>query len=110
MKPLLLSVIAACFAVTAHAQTGMPAKPPGSSLPTPSEPGMRSAPDSSMSSGGKSGMVVEPPSTGTAKDMVKTPTARIDPEINEATGDIDRKRREELQEKRRQDKSKMPAQ
>jgi hypothetical protein len=109
MKPLVISVMAACFAVAAHAQTGMPSKP-GSSLPTPSEPGMRGTPDSSMSSGGKSGMVVEPPATGTASEMIKTPTARIDPEINEATGDIDRKRREDLQEKSRQDKSKKPAQ
>ncbi len=99
MKLLWISSIAACVAASAHGQPSMPTKP-GSSLPTPAESGMRSAPDSSLKTPQKSGMVVEPPKTGSGADIVKTPSAKVDPEINSATDDIDRKNQKKSQDQR----------
>lgn len=54
-----------------------------------------SLPQDDMSSG--SGIIIEPPVTDT--EALKKPPENIDPEIDQATDDIDDKNREELQKK-----------
>ncbi len=88
MKPLWMALIAA--SVAAHAESGMPAKP-----------GTESKPDSSVKSPRTSGMVVEPPETGSGSRIVKTPPVTGDSEIDDATKGIDRKNRERLQDKQK---------
>ena len=73
-------------------QSGSPVKPPADS-------GMARSPDSSMKAPSDPGMVVPPPSVG--PENIKTPPKNIDPEITDATKDIDRENRRKFEEKQK---------
>ena len=92
MKEVLL----AAWLVTASA-SGMCTEPrtPESKPKKPPAENDRLPPREEMRPG--SGMVVEPPVTDT--EALKRPPKNVDPEIGEATDDIDDKTRKELQEK-----------
>ncbi|RZI44621.1 hypothetical protein EGT07_04195 [Herbaspirillum sp. HC18] len=87
MKCACALLFAAACALPAAAQTDVPkkgeppAKAPGGSANTPSDPGA----------------VVTPPSTGT-EEIVKKPK-NVDPKIDDATPDIDRRNRRKSEEK-----------
>ncbi|HEY8605913.1 MAG TPA: hypothetical protein VIM12_02205 [Noviherbaspirillum sp.] len=87
MKLPALFLLAACC-VPVHAQVPLPSGPE-SSVKRPAEPGMKTP--------GGGGMAVEPPSTGN-EEIVKKP-GNVDPKIDDATGDIDRKNREQSESK-----------
>jgi hypothetical protein len=67
-----------------------PEKPPAERDQRPPSP-----PQEDMSSG--TGIVIEPPVTDT--ESLKKPPENVDPEIDQATEDIEDKKRKELQEK-----------
>jgi len=85
-----------CLGVS-HAQTGAGKSDP--SIRTPADPGMQNMPDKSMKAPSNSGIVVVPPKTG-SDAMVTTPTRRVDPKIDDATPDIDKRNAEKSQEKK----------
>lgn len=78
-----------------HAQTGGKSDP---SIRTPSDPGMQSKPDKSMKAPSDSGIVVVPPRPA-SDAMITTPPRRVDPKIDDATPDIDKKNSEKSREK-----------
>lgn len=88
----LLALLALC-AAPVFAQTAMPKQP---APKTPDMPGSATPSDP--------GAVVTPPRTGT-EEMVKTP-GNVDPKIDDATPDIDRKNREKSADKKAQEKKK----
>ncbi len=91
---LLFAILIGVFCMT-PALAEMPApKKPGSTLKTPDDPGMKTPVDP--------GAVVEPPRTG-SEEIVKVPK-RVDPEIDDATPDIDRENRKKLEEKKKKTK------
>jgi hypothetical protein len=93
----------AAFLLAASAVSCAQTKPPSDSgPPVPSVPdrGMSRAPDSSpMKTPSDSGMVVTPPDVG--PEIAKTPPKNIDPKINDATGEIDRKNRKKSEDKQK---------
>lgn len=89
---MLLAVIAA----SAGAQDTVPAKPPPA-MKAPADPGMRARPDGAMKAPSDPGAVVTPPTTGT-EEMAKTPKT-VDPAMDDATADIDRKNRQKSRDK-----------
>ena len=98
----MMAIILLGLSGYAWAQGGsLPQKPP-SSMETPTDPGMRGKPDPSFKAPMDPGMAVEPPKAGTG--VVKTPPKNIDPEMDSATGDIDRKNREKSKDKAAQEK------
>ena len=76
-------------------QSGSPVKPPADS-------GMAKSPDSSMKTPSDPGMAVPPPAVG--PENIKTPPKNIDPEITDATRDIDRENRRKSEEKQKSKK------
>lgn len=86
---LLAAVLAAGHA--AQAQTGMP-RDPDPAVKAP--PRVDKAPTDP-------GAVVRPPRTGT-EEIVKTPNKAVDPKIDDATTDIDRRNRKKSEQKRSQ--------
>ena len=92
----LLAAFIVCSGV-AWAQPKLPAEP-DSSINGPADNGMLKKPDSSAMEGSSgSGMVVVPPVVDPG--TVKTPPKNIDPDITGATNDIDRKNRQESEDK-----------
>ena len=81
----------------ASAQTVVPKKLEGE-MKTPADPGMRALPDSSVKTPADKGAIVVPPTTGT-EEIVKTPK-QVDPKMDDATGDIDRKNRKKSEDKK----------
>ena len=81
----------------AAAQTGMQkkAEPPKQ---MPSAPDIRDAPPASTKTPSDPGAVVVPPRTGT-EEIVKTPNKAVDPKIDDATEDIDRRNRKRSEQK-----------
>ena len=98
MKNLFTMLAGGLFTVCtcAWGQLEIPAKP-DPSIKTPSEPGMQTAPAPSVKAPSNSGVIVVPPKTGT-EEMVTTPK-NVDPEINSATDDIDKKNRKKSEDK-----------
>lgn len=99
MKRILL-LLAALLFVPAHqaaAQTGIPKKA-DPSMKVPSDPGMRTPAPSGEKMPSDPGAVVTPPTTGT-EEIVKTPNRAVDPKIDDATTDIDRKNRKKSEHK-----------
>jgi hypothetical protein len=95
-----IAALAAVFAAlgclgVSHAQTGGKSDP---SIRAPSDPGMKSMPDKSMKAPSNSGIVVVPPKTA-SDAMVTAPPRRVDPKIDDATPDIDKKNAEKSQDK-----------
>lgn len=86
----IMSAMLGCLGVS-HAQTGGGRADP--SIRTPSDPGMQNLPDKSMKAPSNSGIVVVPPKTA-SDAMVTTPSRRVDPKIDDATPDIDKKNAE----------------
>jgi hypothetical protein len=80
---------------TLPSQSGSPVRPPADS-------GMAKSPDSSMKTPSDSGMVVPPPNIG--PENIKTPPKNIDPQITDATKDIDRENRRKFEEKQKSSK------
>jgi hypothetical protein len=99
MKYLAILVAAAlCLpAQWAAAQSGI-AKNPESTMKAPADPGMRTIPPPVEKSPTDPGAVVTPPRTGT-EEIVKTPNKAIDPKIDDATTDIDRRNRKKSEQK-----------
>jgi hypothetical protein len=99
MKHFLLLLAALLFAPAyqAAAQTGMPKKAEPS-MKVPSDPGMQRPPPSGEKMPSDPGAVVTPPTTGT-EEIVKTPNKAVDPKIDDATTDIDRKNRKKSEQK-----------
>ncbi len=87
MKHLALMLAAATCMQVAAAQTAMPDK----AQPPAKPPASGSAPSDS-------GAVVVPPRTGN-EEIVKAPRKAIDPKIDDATEDIDRKNRKRSEQK-----------
>jgi hypothetical protein len=81
MKMPLLLLLAA---LGASAQAQM-------TVPTPKEPPVKRPADPGMDSPANSGSVVVPPSTGN-EEIARKPK-NVDPKIDDATGDIDRRNR-----------------
>ncbi|GIZ53044.1 hypothetical protein [Noviherbaspirillum aridicola] len=85
MKTVALVLLTA-LAASAQAQMAVPAPSPGDApIRRPADPGMSRSP-------ANSGAVVVPPSTGN-EEIVKTPPKNVDPAIDDATGDVDRRNR-----------------
>lgn len=85
-------LVLALLSAGAHAQLKMPAPEPGDGpIKRPVEPGMNRSP-------ANSGSVVVPPATGN-EEIVKTPPKNVDPAIDDATGDVDRRNRRLSQDK-----------
>ena len=102
---MMTIVVCGLLGLSGHAWAqggGLPGKPP-SSLDAPSDPGMRDKPDPSIKAPADPGMVVEPPKAGTG--MVKRPPENIDPKMDSATSDIERKNREKSKDKAAQGKA-----
>jgi len=78
------------FGTFVSAQSDAPIKPPA-------DRGMARSPDSPMKTPSDPGIVVVPPKVD--PDAVKTPPKNIDPEITDATKDVDRKNREKAEDK-----------
>jgi hypothetical protein len=97
MKLWCALFIAAVGAASVSAQTSVPKKPEGS-MNVPADPGMRTLPDSSAKIPSDKGAIVVPPTTGT-EEIVKTPKA-VDPKMDDATDDIDRKNRKKSEDKK----------
>lgn len=99
MKHLAILVAAALFASTpwAAAQTGG-ARQPDSAMKAPADPGMRTVPPTVDKAPTDPGAVVSPPRTGT-EEIIKTPNRAIDPKIDDATTDIDRRNRKKSEQK-----------
>ncbi|HYD96808.1 MAG TPA: hypothetical protein VEC01_15875 [Noviherbaspirillum sp.] len=95
MKPAC-ALLVASLALPALAQDGM-RRPADPSAARPAEPGMSAPPGRPMKIPSDPGAVVRPPPTGN-EEMVKTPK-NIDPEIDNATPEIDRKNRSKAQRK-----------
>ncbi|WP_420475772.1 hypothetical protein [Noviherbaspirillum sp. ST9] len=92
MKQLVFLLAAALVAgAGAQAQTGVP-KDPNPAVKVP--PHVDKAPTDP-------GAVVTPPRTGT-EEIVKTPNKAVDPKIDDATTDIDRRNRKKSEQKRTQ--------
>ena len=85
------------FAHHATAQTGT-AKQAEPGMKVPADPGMRTLPPPVQNTPGDPGVVVTPPRTGT-EEIVKTPNNAIDPKIDDATTDIDRRSRKKSEQK-----------
>lgn len=97
MKRWCILFVAALGSALAAAQSNVPKKPEGA-MTVPADPGMRSMPDSSVKTPSDKGAIVVPPTTGT-EEIVKTPR-QVDPKIDDATGDIDRKNRKKSEDKK----------
>ena len=95
--PALFAAVMCVFAHHAVAQTGAPKQAePG--MKAPADPGIRTLPPPVKNTPGDSGAVVTPPSTG-SEEIVKTPNKAIDPKIDDATTDIDRRNRKKSEQK-----------
>lgn len=64
----------------------------------PAEPDMRTVPPRVENTPTDPGAVVTPPRTG-SEDIVKTPKKAVDPKIDDATTDIDRRNRKKSEQK-----------
>jgi hypothetical protein len=100
MKTLQLSLAAFMIAssAVASAQPKIPSESDRSVKP-PADSGMVKSPDSAMKGPSDSGMVVVPPKVDSKS--VKTPPKNIDPEIDDATKDIDRENRKKSDDKQK---------
>ena len=85
----LLAAVMCAGAQLAAAQSGTPKK---------TDPGMPTTPPRVESTPADPGAVVTPPRTGT-EEIVKTPNNAVDPKIDDATTDIDRKNRKRSEQK-----------
>jgi hypothetical protein len=92
-------VSGALFALSAAAwgQTATPQQPQDSKAPADSA--VRRAPDASKETPSDPGAIVVPPKIDPA--AVATPPANIDPEISDATKDIDRNNRKKSKDKQK---------
>lgn len=91
MKTPALLLLAA-IASSAQAQMTVPTLTPGDApIKRPADPGMTRSP-------ANSGAVVVPPPTGN-EEIVKKPPKNVDPAIDDATGDVDRRNRDLSQDK-----------
>lgn len=97
MNRLAILLAAAICMHAATAQTAMPDKAEPSRK-MPADPGMRAEPPASGKTPSDPGAVVVPPRTGT-EEIVKTPRKDVDPKIDDATEDIDRKNRKRSEQK-----------
>jgi hypothetical protein len=95
---MILTTGLLALASSAWGQADMP-KRSDSPMKAPADPGIRSAPDSSMKAPSNSGVIVVPPKTDHA--AIATPPRNIDPEIDAATRDIDKKNRKKSQDKQK---------
>lgn len=90
-------MLAIALNATAAAQTSMPRKPEGS-MTVPADPGWRDIPDSSVKTPSDKDAIVVPPTTGN-EEIVKKPK-QVDPKMDDATEDIDRKNRKKSEDKK----------
>lgn len=97
MKAFALIALFCGLSSMAVAQTSMPTKP-DSSMKAPADPGMPFPSDPGMTTPSGKGPVVKPPATGN-EEIAKTPPRNVDPAIDDATEDIDRKNRKQSEDK-----------
>lgn len=97
MLRVTLSVITCLVAACAHASEAEPSDDGAEQAPV--RPGIRDAPGSSPKPLADPGIVIEPPRTDPS--AVKTPPRNIDPSIDDATGEIDKRTREKSQEQQK---------
>lgn len=90
-------LLALCAVSTAAAKSDLPSKSEPS-LKTPRDPGVRRMPEPGLKPPSDPGSVEVPPTTD-PKAIVKPP-ANVDPGMDDATPDIDRKNRKKSQDKK----------
>ncbi|HZW19824.1 hypothetical protein [Noviherbaspirillum sp.] len=93
MKSFVLLMFAATLCAVSHA-----AGTPEPATKLPADPGMRTVPPRVENTPADPGAVVTPPRTGT-EEIVKTPGKAVDPKIDDATTDIDRRNRKRSYQK-----------
>ena len=89
---LLLAALLIIPASQTTAQTAVPKKM------EPADPGMHHKPPRVENTPADPGAIVTPPRTGT-EEIIKTPNKAVDPKIDDATTDIDRRNRERTEKK-----------
>lgn len=90
-------LLALCAVSTAAAKSDLPSKSEPS-LKTPRDPGVRRMPEPGLKPPSDPGSVEVPPTTD-PKAIVKPPP-NVDPGMDDATPDIDRKNRKKSQDKK----------
>ncbi|RJF97336.1 hypothetical protein [Noviherbaspirillum saxi] len=95
MKNFLLALLGGLLSTACLAQSAGKTEP---TFPAPIDPGISIAPDKSMKAPSNSGIVVVPPKTDPG--AVVTPPRHVDPKMDDATSDIDRKNAEESRNKK----------
>ncbi|HEY0848221.1 MAG TPA: hypothetical protein VGE12_22830 [Noviherbaspirillum sp.] len=97
VRLMLLSALCLGLTATAAAQTAIPARPE-SSMTLPDDPGgMRKPRGDGMKTPSDPDAVVVPPTTGN-EEITKKPR-NVDPKMDDATEDIDRKNRKKSRDK-----------
>lgn len=90
------ALLSVCAPAWSQAEGLAKPEPP---LRVPSDPGMRSAPDTPATPPSGAGMVVVPPKTD--QEAVVTPPSNVDPGIHSSTGEIDKKRQGTAEDKQK---------